>query len=270
MTHPAPTVTSGLGATAGPPCRRLLITAPGTVELIEQILPPLGDHDVYVRTVVSGISHGTELAWLHGAAAALHRTWHTGQRIYLDGPGRDYPVAPGYESIGRVTQVGPAVTAVAVGDLIAVDAPHADGHRLTDTAAAAGLLPAGVDPEQAVFFILTRVALGGVHDAALSVGDTAVVVGLGTVGLQAAQIARRAGARVIGVDRYPLRVEAAGSTKRSAAYASAAGSPPSPPTATRGHLGQDQADAGGTFLQRGQSEHLRCRSCCYPWSAVSQ
>jgi threonine dehydrogenase-like Zn-dependent dehydrogenase len=53
------------------------------------------------------------------------------------------------------------------------------------------------------------VALGGVHDAALCLGDTVVIVGLGTVGLLAAQMARRTGARVIGVDRYPLRIAAA-------------------------------------------------------------
>lgn len=112
--------------------------------------------------------------------------------------------------MARVAQVGPAVTAVAAGDLIAVDAPHADGHLLTEQAATAGRLPAGVEPEQAVFFTLARVALGGVHDAAISLGDTVVVVGLGTVGLLAVQMARRAGAvRVIGVDRFPLRTAAA-------------------------------------------------------------
>jgi 2-desacetyl-2-hydroxyethyl bacteriochlorophyllide A dehydrogenase len=207
MTHPEPDTAETI--TAGPPCRRLLITGPGTVELIEQRLPPVSEHDVYVRTVVSGISHGTEMAWLRGSAAALHRTWDAGRRIYLDGPGRDFPVAPGYESIGRVIQVGPAVTAVTAGDLIAVDSPHADGHLLTETTAAAALLPAGTDPEQAVFFILARVALGGVHDAALALGEIAVIVGLGTVGLLAAQQARHAGATVIGVDRFPLRVQAA-------------------------------------------------------------
>jgi deoxyadenosine/deoxycytidine kinase len=114
---------------------------------------------------------------------------------------------PGYESIGRVASAG--VTLVSPGDLIAIDAPHADGHLLTETAAVAGLLPPGADPEQAVFFVLARVALGGVHDAALALGETVVITGLGTVGLLAAQQARHAGARVIGVDPYPLRLAAA-------------------------------------------------------------
>lgn len=200
---------AAVGGAAGPLCRQLVITAPGTVELIEQRLPLLGERDVYVHTVLSGISHGTEITWLHGTAAALHRAWDTQRRFYRDGAGRNFPVAPGYESIGRVTQVGPAVTELEVGDLVVVDAPHADRHLLAETAAAAGRLPADVDPERAVFVILARVALGGVHDAALSLGDNVVIVGLGTVGLLAAQMARHAGATVVGVDRYPLRVAAA-------------------------------------------------------------
>jgi hypothetical protein len=171
-------------------CRRLFITEPGTVELLDDELPPLGERDVYATTVLSGISHGTELAWLRGTAAALHRTWDPQRRLYLDGPGRAYPVAPGYESIARVAAVGPTVSAVRVGDLITVDGPHANGHVLSERAAAAGRLPDGVTPEQAVFFILARVALGGVHDANLLLGETVVVMGLGTVGLLAAQQAR--------------------------------------------------------------------------------
>ena len=193
----------------GPACRRLLITQPGTVEVISEHLPPLGPAEVYARTVLSGISHGTEMAWLRGHAAALHRAWDPGQRIYRPGAGRDFPVAPGYETVARVAQVGDQVTGVRVGDLLCLDRPHADSHMVNAATATAGLLPAGVSVEQAVFFVLARVALGAVHDATVSLGDTLVIVGLGTVGLLAAQQARLAGAEVIGVDRYPRRLAAA-------------------------------------------------------------
>jgi hypothetical protein len=63
--------------------------------------------------VLSGVGHGTEFAWLTGQAAALHRDWDPRQRFYREGPGRAFPVAPGYKSIAKVTQVGPAVTVVA-------------------------------------------------------------------------------------------------------------------------------------------------------------
>ncbi len=234
---------------AGPLCRRLLITAPGRVELIGHRLPAIGAHDVYARTVISGISHGTEIAWLRGSAAALHRTWDGQRRFYLDGPGRDFPVAPGYESIARVAEVGPAVTGVRVGDLIAVDAPHATAHLLTEVAAGAGLLPAGTDPEHAVFHILARVALGGVHDAGPQVGESVVVMGLGTVGLLAIQQARHGGATVIGVDRFPLRVQAAQSLGISAILAAEGVDVAAAVREITGPAGADAAiEASGSYL----------------------
>lgn len=130
----------------GPPCRRLMITAPGAVEVVETHLPRLGAHDVHVRTVLSGISHGTEIAWLKGDAAALHRDWDARLRFYRDGAGRDFPVAPGYETVGRVAGIGAAVSAVSVGDLVAIDVPHADAHLVDEATAAAGLLPPDIDP----------------------------------------------------------------------------------------------------------------------------
>jgi 2-desacetyl-2-hydroxyethyl bacteriochlorophyllide A dehydrogenase len=125
-------------------------------------------------------------------------------------PGRGYPVAPGYESVALVEETGCDVTAVRPGQLVCLDRPHSDLHLISEGEAAAGLLPDGADPERAVFVPLARVALGGVHDAAVHVGATVLVTGLGTVGLLAAQLALRAGAGVvIGIDRFPLRLQAA-------------------------------------------------------------
>ncbi len=61
-----------------------------------------------------------------------------------------------------------------------------------------------------MFYTLARVALGGVHDAGIRLGDAVAIIGLGVVGLLASQLARLAGATlVIGIDRYRLRLEAA-------------------------------------------------------------
>jgi 2-desacetyl-2-hydroxyethyl bacteriochlorophyllide A dehydrogenase len=203
-------MTQARQAGSGTRYRRLMFTAPGHVEVIEERLLPLTRDEVYARSVMSGISHGTELAWLRGQAAALHRTWDSEQRIYLDGSGRDFPVSPGYETVATINEIGRDVTDVATGELVYLDRPHADGHIVSASNARAGRLPAGVPAERAVFWPLARVALGGVHDADIRLGETVVVVGLGTVGLLAIQLARLAGAGlVIGVDRYPLRLQTA-------------------------------------------------------------
>jgi len=257
MRHPVPATASQALTVTGPLVRRLLITAPRKIELTEERLPPLGPHDVHAQMIVSGISHGTEMAWLTGAAAALRRQWDASQRIYRDGPGRDYPVAPGYESVGRVIQTGPAVTTVLPGDLITIDAPHADRYFLAEAAATAGRIPPDMDPELAVFFTLARVALGGVHDAALAVGETVVIIGLGTVGLLAAQQARLAGARVIGVDRYPLRLAAAASLGIATAVCEPGADIGLSIRSLTGPAGADAAiEASGSYA--GLHEAIRC------------
>ncbi len=190
---------------------RLMITAPGEVAITAEPLPRPGPGQVLAWSVVSGISHGTELAWYRGQAAALHLGWDPEARVYRDGtPGRSYPVDPGYETVARIEETGSGVTAVCPGQLVCLDKPHADLHLVTEAEAKRGLLPDDTEPERAVFIPLARVALGGIHDAAISVGDVVMVTGLGVVGLLAAQIAKLAGAGVvIGVDRYPQRLEAA-------------------------------------------------------------
>jgi 2-desacetyl-2-hydroxyethyl bacteriochlorophyllide A dehydrogenase len=206
------TVTQAVTDIAGSWCHRLLITAPGEVEVVPERLGRPGRGQVLARSVVSGISQGTELAWYRGLAPALHIGWDPDVRAYRDGtPGRGYPVAPGYELVAVVEETGAAVTRVQPGHLVYLDRPHADLHLVGEDDAAAGLLAEGTDPERAVFFPLARVALGSVHDAAISIGESVLVTGLGAVGLLAAQLALRAGARiVIGIDRYPRRLEAAG------------------------------------------------------------
>ena len=62
------------------------------------------------------------------------------------------------------------------------------------------LLPDGADPRIGIFSHIGAVALNGVHDAAIRMGDLVVVFGLGVPGQIVAQAARASGATVIGVD----------------------------------------------------------------------
>ena len=189
--------------------RTLVFRRRGCVEFTEESLPAPGADELYVRTIVSGISHGTEMAWFRGEAAALHRNWDTERRIYLPGQGRRYPVTPGYETVATVMRVGSNTRGVRAGDVVYLDRPHAEGHVVAASEAARGVLPPGTPADRAVFWTLARVALGGVHDAAIQLGETVVVVGLGTVGLLVVQLARMAGARrVVGVDIYQRRLDA--------------------------------------------------------------
>ena len=193
------------------PARTLQITGPGKIQLIDDRLPHLTATQVLTRTLLSGISHGTEMAWFRGKAAALHKGWDSPTRLYQDDrEPRAYPVTPGYETVATVEMIGSDVEGLDPGALVYLDRPHADLHLVDGNEAVHGLIPRGVTAEQAVFYPLGRVALGAIHDAGLRLGDTVTVTGLGAVGLLAVQLARQAGAaQVIGIDRHPLRLDAA-------------------------------------------------------------
>ncbi|MBI1735306.1 MAG: alcohol dehydrogenase catalytic domain-containing protein [Candidatus Rokubacteria bacterium] len=66
-------------------------------------------------------------------------------------------------------------------------------------------IPAHVDDETASFVEPLACCLRAVRRAPVEAGDTVVVIGLGSIGCLFVQLARRAGARVAGVDPLPER-----------------------------------------------------------------
>src|SRR3989304_5984108 len=101
--------------------------------------------------------------------------------------------------------LGAPVVPPPVGDLVYGPWGHRT-HFVADAAwAAARRLPAGRDPRLGVFSHIGAVALNGVHDARLRIGDTVAVFGLGVPGQIVAQLAARSGARVIGVEPIAAR-----------------------------------------------------------------
>ena len=60
-----------------------------------------------------------------------------------------------------------------------------------------------------IFSQIGSIAINGVHDARIRIGETVAVFGMGTLGQIVGQLARKSGARVIGVDRFEKRLEIA-------------------------------------------------------------
>ncbi|HEY5209637.1 MAG TPA: zinc-binding alcohol dehydrogenase [Stellaceae bacterium] len=127
------------------------------------------------NTDLSGISLGTERMWLDGSAAALR----SGRRAY--------PYRPGYELVGRVAAVGPAFADAAVGSRVFAMKPHGS-HALLQRRDSWVALPETLGDEDAVAVALTATALHAVHRSAMTVGDGAVVAGLGTLGFILLQV----------------------------------------------------------------------------------
>jgi 2-desacetyl-2-hydroxyethyl bacteriochlorophyllide A dehydrogenase len=143
------------------------------------------------------------MAFYRGTNPYLHKRWDAAQRVFVAGgaaPSVTYPLMNwGYEEVGEIVEVGANVAAPLGGYVFGTW-----GHRAEYVAAASYLhgriLPSHVDPVLGIFSQIGAIALNGVLDTAVHLGETVAVFGLGVVGQLVAQLLRQAGARVIGVD----------------------------------------------------------------------
>ncbi len=108
----------------------------------------------------------------------------------------------GYSLAGVVEEVGHGLDEFAVGDRVACAgegiACHAEFVSVPRNLCVK--VPERVDLQDAAFSTVGAIAMNGVRQAGVTVGDTVLVIGLGLVGLLGVQILKAAGCRVIGVD----------------------------------------------------------------------
>lgn len=177
--------------------------------------PEAGPGDVVVAVTMAGLC-GTDF-----------RIW-SGDRPVA------YPRVMGHEFIGRVLSVGSGVSRVAVGDRVAVEPNYScgscplcrEGNRnLCLSRVAVGIdvdgcfaesarvperccwqAPAGVADEDLLVTEPLAVVVRAVHRGAPQPGETAAVVGAGTLGLLALQVLKGRGARVLVVGRSARRL----------------------------------------------------------------
>lgn len=175
----------------------LLLTASRTLALQTYEEPSLGADEVRAEAIVSGISHGTELALFRGGSPFGSKRFDPELRLFEDAAEAErYPIGLGYEWIGKVTEVGAEVQRPAVGHLVQLALPHRETHTFSPGGARVhwSVVPRDLDPERATLLQSVTIALQAVHDARLKVGDRVAVFGLGTFGLLAVQLARLSGA----------------------------------------------------------------------------
>ena len=182
-----------------------------TIETVED--RPLAEHEVRLRTLYSGISAGTELTAYRGSNPYLHKRWDDARRLFVPDSETSlrFPVVGfGYEECGEVIETGTAVTQVQVGDHVYGTWGHRTHHIIAEELAARRILPPTLDPILGIFSQMGAIALNGILDAAIRIGETVAVFGLGAPGQMIAQLAKRSGAHVVGVEPIELRRRIAG------------------------------------------------------------
>src|SRR5215470_2431799 len=195
------------------------------LELVEMPQPSIGPEDVLVRVRACGIC-GSDVHGLDG---------RTGRRIP--------PLVMGHEAAGEVVATGAAVADLTPGDRVTFDSTVYCGRcffctrgdvNLCDRREVLGVspgpyrrhgafaeyvavprrimyrLPDNLSYEQAALIEAVSVAVHAVNLTPIRLGDTAVVVGSGMIGLLTIQAVKHAGAaRVIAVDTVDDRLERA-------------------------------------------------------------
>jgi len=172
----------------------LWTVAPGVAELREETLPEAGADQVVVRSLASGISRGTERLVLAGDVPESQ--W-SAMRAPLMAGGFPFPVKYGYAAVGVVEQ-GPAPL---LGRRVFCLHPHQD--RFVAPAAMCLPVPLGVPDHRAVLAANMETAVNVLWDARPLVGERALVVGAGVVGLLAALLL----ATTLGVDLWVCDID---------------------------------------------------------------
>ncbi len=181
--------------------RALWAVAPGRAEIRDEALPSPGAGQALVRAVASGVSRGTERLVLEGRVPASQ--W-AAMRAPLMAGDFPFPVKYGYASVGVVEDGPPGLR----GRRVFCLHPHQD--RFVAPAAMCLPVPDAVPDRRAVLAANAETAVNILWDARPLVGERALVVGAGVVGLLAAGLlARVPGIDLSVCDRDPSRAAAA-------------------------------------------------------------
>jgi len=191
----------------------------GKLRVIDVPEPVLGDGQVLVRVHHSVISAGTESStvsaarkgYLGKAKERPEQFKQVLQSLKQKGPVQTYRAVMkkldahsplGYSCSGEVVAVAPDVRGFSPGDLVACGgagyANHAE-YVAVPINLCVKLAP-GANLEYAAYNTVGSIALQGIRQADLRLGETCVVVGLGLIGQLTCLMLRASGITTIGID----------------------------------------------------------------------
>ena len=171
--------------------KRIVFTKMNVAELLEEPLGLPGDEEVQVKLAVSTVSSGTERANLTGSRSVNFRI--------QEEPTAVFPRYGGYSSAGIVQAVGRNVTKVKPGDPVALSwSTHSQYQNISQEFAYP--IP-DVSFEDGALLHIATFPLAAIRKCRLELGESAIVMGMGVLGLVAVQLLKAAGAApIIAVD----------------------------------------------------------------------
>lgn len=176
--------------------KAIAFTAVNQSEFQEIPMPTPAPGQVVIETVISTVSSGTERALLTGECNT---------NIYASqvASAPTYPRWPGYSAAGTIAAVGEGVTSVQVGDRVAI---IDTGHQHYEATAEKNVFKIRDDVsfQEAALWHIATFPLAAIRKCRLEMGESALVMGLGVLGMMAVKLLRCAGAApIIAVDPVP-------------------------------------------------------------------
>lgn len=176
--------------------KQIIFTEKNVAKLLNVEERKLAPNEVMVKTVVSTISSGTERANITGNEnVSINNTSKIG-----------FPRVSGYNSAGIVVQKGSGVKNVDIGDRVVVFWGFHKNYNIVDENLVIKIEDESVSFETAAMSFISSFSMAAIRKTRLEMGESAIVMGLGILGMIAVKLLRTAGAvPVIAADPNPER-----------------------------------------------------------------
>lgn len=189
--------------------KELVAVAPGEVAIREYEEPLLAPNQVRIKSELSAEKHGTTMSIYRGISPLSDKRYDSELGLFLPksharGWTASFPMKLGNITVGTVTEAGSKVRRFKPGDRVYGYLPIRETHTVNEEAV--NLAPETLSNENLVCIDPAVVALMGVREGHVRVGDTVAVFGLGAIGLMAVRLAKISGAlKIVGVEPFERR-----------------------------------------------------------------
>ncbi len=174
--------------------KQIFFTEIHKAELLENETGVPKSNEVLVNMEYTVISGGTERACILG----------------MNNTSQNFPMSLGYCGVGYVEEVGSNVKSVEAGDRVLVYHGCHSKYNIRPESDITKVENENVSSLEAAFVIIASMGLGGARKLELELGESAMVMGQGLLGIFATQFLRQSGAMpLIAADLNPARRELA-------------------------------------------------------------
>lgn len=161
--------------------KQIFFTDVHKAELLENEIDKVNENEVLVKTEYTVISGGTERACILG----------------MNNTSQKFPMSLGYCGVGYVEKIGSNVKKASVGNRVLVYHGCHSKYNIRPESDITKVENNSISSHDAAFVIIASMGLGGVRKLEIELGKSAMVMGLGLLGIFSVQFLRLSGANPV-------------------------------------------------------------------------